>query len=141
MSEDREVTYAGFWVRFMALIFDEIIIGAMSLFFTFLFFGSNLFTDGGAILFSILFNVTTIILFWTFGNGATPGKKIMGIRIVSYPDFGRVTVATAILRYLGYSISALFLCLGFLMIGFRKDKRGMHDLIAGTCVIHNTKEV
>ena len=40
------------------------------------------------------------------------------------------------LRTLCYSISFLILGIGFLMIAFRKDKRGLHDLICDTKVVY-----
>jgi len=32
-------------------------------------------------------------------------------------------------------VSALILCIGFIMIGFDDQKRGLHDRIAGTLVV------
>ena len=42
----------------------------------------------------------------------------------------------AILREtVGKWISALILGIGFIMVAFHKEKRGLHDLIAGTWVV------
>jgi uncharacterized RDD family membrane protein YckC len=30
--------------------------------------------------------------------------------------------------------------IGFLMVAFRKDKRGLHDLLAGTIVVYENEE-
>ncbi len=45
-------------------------------------------------------------------------------------DFGR-----ALLRYIGYLASGLTLGIGFLIIAFNREKRGLHDYIAGTVVV------
>ena len=49
-----------------------------------------------------------------------------------------IDIGSALLRYLGYLASSITLGIGYLMIGFRGDKRGLHDLIGGTVVIRKT---
>lgn len=41
----------------------------------------------------------------------------------------------AVLRYLGYFASTLLLGIGYLMVAFTPQKRGLHDYIAGTVVV------
>jgi uncharacterized RDD family membrane protein YckC len=72
------------------------------------------------------------VVFWAL-CGQTPGKALLGLRVVR-ADGRRVTVATALLRYLGYWISAIPLFLGFAWILVDDERRGWHDLIAGTYV-------
>jgi uncharacterized RDD family membrane protein YckC len=38
-------------------------------------------------------------------------------------------------RYFATFLSALILCIGFIMAGIRSDKRALHDLLAGTRVV------
>ena len=76
-----------------------------------------------------------IIVLWAKWSGKTPGKAAMGIRIVKM-NGENIDWKTSIIRYFGYFLSILTLFIGFLMVGFRKDKRGLHDLVAGTKVIH-----
>jgi uncharacterized RDD family membrane protein YckC len=66
--------------------------------------------------------------------GATLGKMAIGARIVRV-DGSRIRYGIAALRWLAERLSDLTFCVGYLMIGFRADKRAMHDLIAGTRVI------
>jgi uncharacterized RDD family membrane protein YckC len=42
-------------------------------------------------------------------------------------------------RYVGYIISTIPLCLGFLWVGFDSKKQGWHDKIAGTVVVRNRR--
>lgn len=51
-----------------------------------------------------------------------------------------ITINKAVLRYIGYFVSILPLGLGLLWVGFDSKKRGWHDYIAGTVVVHNTQE-
>jgi len=67
-------------------------------------------------------------------SGQTLGKKVCGIRVVSERE--RVGFLRAILREtVGKWISGMILGIGFLMVAFHKEKRGLHDLIAGTWVV------
>jgi len=141
-DENNKIEYAGFWVRFMAQTLDLFILGIPITLFVSIFFGFDwLFIDStnwrADVLNFILWTVATVIL-WTNWRGMTPGKKLMGIRIVSFPDHQTLSYKKSAMRYIiGYTASVLILFLGFLMIAFRKDKRGLHDLIAKTCVIYD----
>ena len=47
---------------------------------------------------------------------------------------GGIGTTKAIIRWLGYMLSGMIFGIGFLLIAFRGDKRGLHDLLAGTYV-------
>lgn len=76
-----------------------------------------------------------VIFFWVRYRG-TPGKHLMNCQVVDATTFGNLRVRQALLRYVGYFISLLPLGLGFFWIIRDKKKRGFHDLIAHTVVIH-----
>jgi uncharacterized RDD family membrane protein YckC len=66
--------------------------------------------------------------------GQTPGKRLAGIMVVDvYGD--RPSVLRAFVRTLGYGIAVLPFSLGVLWIGFDREKRGLHDWLAGTYVV------
>jgi uncharacterized RDD family membrane protein YckC len=74
-----------------------------------------------------------LVAFWC-AIGQTPGKWLMGIEVVA-SDGGRLTLSRALLRVVGYVVSALPAYLGFLwVIGPRR--RGWHDRIADTDVVY-----
>jgi uncharacterized RDD family membrane protein YckC len=50
-------------------------------------------------------------MFWHF-KSATPGKMILGIKIVDANTMGKASPGKLLIRYLGYYISMLPLCLG-----------------------------
>jgi len=87
------------------------------------------------IIFELAILVVTII-FWKQWGGTTPGKKMVGIKIVDAKTLGEITNKQAITRSLGYIPSTLLFGLGFLMVAFRRDKRALHDLLADTIVIY-----
>ena len=59
---------------------------------------------------------------------------VAGIMVVDvYGD--RPSVLRAFVRTLGYGIAVLPFSLGVLWIGFDREKRGLHDWLAGTYVV------
>jgi uncharacterized RDD family membrane protein YckC len=74
------------------------------------------------------------VFFWSL-VGYTPGKALLGLRIVR-KDGRPISVGRAILRYLGYWISAIPLFLGFIWILFDRQHEGWHDKLADTHVIY-----
>jgi len=74
-------------------------------------------------------------VWFTATCGQTPGKRIMGLRVVN-EDGTPVDWSTAANRFfIGYSISILPLGLGFYWALVDKNNQAWHDKIAGTLVI------
>ena len=71
---------------------------------------------------------------WVYLQG-TPGKLLMGCRIVDAKTGMAPSVGKAIVRYIGYFISALPLGLGFLWILWDPRRQGFHDKLGGTEVL------
>lgn len=72
--------------------------------------------------------------FWMW-KAATPGKMMMGMRVVDEETHEKPGFLQSTIRFLGYVISLLPLMFGVLWIGWNHKKRGWHDMIAGTVVI------
>jgi len=85
--------------------------------------------------FAIEFTLAPVytIGFWVT-QGATPGKMALGIRILT-DDGDPIGFGHAILRYFAEIACVLTLGIGYLMIAFTAEKRGLHDFIAGTMVV------
>ena len=148
------VRWAGFWARGVAFLIDLIILDL--LFLILALTGSFamgislrsihleipseelvLFLLGLYLLIWFFLNSAYFIFFLGYG-GQTPGKMLLRIRVLK-KDQQPLTWGRAVLRTLGYLISGfLLLGIGFLMIAFHPQKRGVHDLIAGTLVIHES---
>ena len=72
--------------------------------------------------------------FWTRWEGQTPGKRVMNIRIVK-GDGSPINGVDVLVRYMGYTISSLFLGLGYFWAIFDSKNQAWHDKLAGTYVI------
>ncbi len=72
--------------------------------------------------------------FWSHG-GQTPGMRLFHIRVVRDADGGPIGWGAALLRLIGYWVSAMVVYIGFLWVFVDKRRRGWFDLIAGTVVI------
>lgn len=131
--------HAGFWARFFATLLDSILELLIMVPIILWIFGVDALMDpaldtGSFDLFSNLIIIAVVLLFWHF-RGATPGKMLMGLRIVDADTHGPVPFGRLVLRLLGYIVSALPLGLGFLWVAFDKRKQGFHDKIARTVVL------
>jgi uncharacterized RDD family membrane protein YckC len=72
-------------------------------------------------------------------DGATPGKKHYGVKVVDKTTLEPPGYLKAFLReVIGKFASQLFFALGYLWAIWDKEKQAWHDKIAGTVVI-NTK--
>ena len=125
---------AGFFPRLIAYVIDIVILMVVYLVLS-LVLGAVL-GDSGASIAALLFAVLSIvyIVYFWISTGQTPGKKVMGLKVVA-TDGSKLTVGKAIIRLVGYAISSAIFYLGFLWIFIDKDKQGWHDKIAGTYVV------
>jgi uncharacterized RDD family membrane protein YckC len=114
--------------RFVALIIDGLILGLIS---AVLSGGGRSAAGGGA---GFIIGVIYQWYFLTQQNGQTPGKKIMGIRVVKV-NGEKLEAMDAVLRYVGYYINSFVLMIGWLWAFWDADRQGWHDKIAGTVVI------
>ena len=78
-------------------------------------------------------------IFWV-KRQATPGKMFMSLRVVDNKTLGKPTKLQFITRLLAYPISFIPLGLGMFFVVFNKNKRALHDFIAGTAVIKVQKK-
>ena len=121
---------AGFWRRFGAYFIDALLLDLPI--FLVMDFGLDL---GG--LPTNLVSVLVSLAYYTAGVAfwqTTIGKNIFGMRVLR-TDGSKISVGRALGRALSYYVSAFTLGIGFLMIAFRRDKRGLHDLICDTVVV------
>ena len=80
----------------------------------------------------VLIVLYDVLLNGTFG--ATLGKMAVGARITCV-DGSRLNYGRALLRSLAARFVEMTFCIGYLPILVRPDKRGLHDLLAGTRVV------
>jgi len=162
-STTRSVTYAGFWLRFVAHLIDGLIVGAG----VFVLVIPLVFLTGlaatleslprrmegmegqpnpaviGAILSLVfMFVAVSVLLQWLyyayFESGekqATWGKQALGIYVTDGAA-NRVTFGRASGRFFAKMISGMIpLGIGYIMAGFTERKQALHDMIAGCLVL------
>lgn len=88
------------------------------------------FHEPSNIVFALLYYGLTLYL----GNGQTPGKRLLKIRVVSLVH-QRITFWQAMERALGYGASILEGGLGFLQFFSNPNRCCVHDRIAETIVV------
>jgi uncharacterized RDD family membrane protein YckC len=146
-----QVHYAGFWLRFVAILIDWMLLGFVMGFVIILpllgrelgsFRGGNPFDTfplysprflairglllmGGWIYFALLESSA-----WQ----ATLGKKALGLEVTDM-EGRRISFGRATGRYFGKLLSGFILLIGYIMAGFTEKKQALHDILAGTLVI------
>lgn len=141
------VAYGGFWIRFVAVLIDGIILYIVTSIIQFALFGSAMVrfatnpADMGPALsrlgISWLISVAIGCSYETFflgKMGATPGKMALGLKVVR-ADGSPIDYARAAGRYFAKALSAIILFIGYMMAGFDSQKRALHDMICDTRVI------
>ena len=82
----------------------------------------------------LLFIPAYFVLCWVL-VGATPGKYVLGLKVLRTSG-QRISWWRAIIRLVGYWISALPLFLGYLWILVGARRQGWHDKLADTIVVY-----
>jgi uncharacterized RDD family membrane protein YckC len=139
--------YAGFWIRFVAKFVDGIIVGVAMMicfipFFVMAAAGADSTGEPPAAMLVMMPIVTIAPYFiqvlyngFTVGKwGATPGKKMLGLRVVT-PDMQPVSMGRAFGRAGGEIVTGFTFTIGYIIAGFDAEKRALHDHIASTRVI------
>lgn len=136
---EQQISYGGFWRRLAAVIVDNILMMIVLVIPMMIYYGDAYYeTEGfaGNLDFLVTFVLPLVLTIWLWIKfGATPGKMALNLKIVDANTGQNITIGKAIIRLLGYILSAIPLGLGFLWVAFDSKKRGWHDLIAGTVVI------
>jgi len=136
--DESRVEYAGFIIRWVAFTIDNALFAFITIMLLFLF---PTFEDGMLVglyrTFITLLLIFATLVFWVKYDGATPGKKLMKIKIVNADDLETIDFKTGAKRYLGYIFSSIIFLMGFLMVAFKKRKQGLHDLFAKTVVVYS----
>ena len=136
--------YVGFWARVGASLVDTIwILPLVVVWLTLVSGGWRHVTLERVLEWSqssteqlLLFAVLALVIvpLWV-RRSATPGKQLIGARIVDSSTLGPPTSRQLMIRYLGYLLATLPLGVGFLWIAFDPRKQGWHDKLARTVVI------
>jgi uncharacterized RDD family membrane protein YckC len=119
--------YGGFWIRVAASLVDSLIL-LLPFFVLRQPFGDN------AGLFTWAIDWLYFAFMESSGSQATIGKMVCGLKVAD-TNGNRISFARATGRYFAKILSAIPFCLGFAMVGWTRQKRGLHDFVAGTVVL------
>lgn len=133
------VRYAGFWLRLVANLLDQVIIGAAVGLLFIARFGTR---PPRVDIIEPAFIVFTVVgLKWLYFAllessewQATVGKKALGL-VVTTTDGQPISFLQATARFFGKFVSDAILGIGYIMAGFTAKKQALHDMIAGTLVV------
>jgi uncharacterized RDD family membrane protein YckC len=146
-----KVAYAGFWIRLGAFTLDYIIFIVVFMLAALAAFAA-MFLIAGSMAAAIERMRTLNVLLAVVGSSlgffyyvyfqrspwqATPGKRLCGIHITR-ADGGRVDGWLALGRTFAYTLSLIPLGIGYLMIGWTDQKKGLHDIVCDTRVVYGT---
>ncbi len=142
--------YAGFWIRFAALLVDGILLSIVFLVIR-IPFGVALFTPGlgrnpGALAAfvgtSLLITLLSYVVAACYeillvaNRGATIGKMLFGLRVIR-ADGTALSMGLSTGRYFAARwLNVFTLGIGYLIAAFDDQKRALHDRICETRVIH-----
>ena len=134
-----DLTYAGFWIRFLAKFVDSIILQVVALAFRFLLSLALSPTEQAGFFFVIIWIVSVVVsagygTYFVGKHGATPGKMACRLKIIT-ADEGQVSYLRAFGRHFAEVLSSLTLGVGYIMAAFDEEKRSLHDRICDTRVI------
>ncbi len=149
------IGYAGFWIRFVAIVIDEIILGIPLAVIFFATEGTALsnYTDcvrtgvfattcsttylGSLAIFELLALGTSLlysVLLWSLFGG-TLGQRMLGLHVVDAATGRNIGIGRSLGRYVGFVISAAVLYIGLIWAAFDPRKQGWHDKMASTFVV------
>lgn len=146
LGTTRQGENAGFWLRLIAHVVDNVIVFVIAL--ALLFAAAYLAGKAGATSatnWESAGKAMAVLVSWTYFTflessswQATPGKMLFQIRVTdslgNTISFGRANG-----RFWAKLLSYASILIGFLMAAFTQDKQALHDIIAGTFVVKSTR--
>jgi len=131
--QETRLKYAGFWIRTGAYLIDTLVMIPVSLITTFAMNDPS--TEGIGTIINLIIGIGYYAVMESSSYQATLGKMAVGVKVGDM-NGEQISLLNAIGRYFGKILSAVLLCIGFLMVGWDEKNQGLHDKMAGTCVFY-----
>jgi len=151
--------YAGFWIRFLAVFIDGLVLSVPMCVVWGIVAGVGAAATGGAAAaprdvgpgmgvafffvyaFAYIFHIAATWLYFALFESsrwqATLGKRAVGIMVTDMAG-RRLSFARATGRYFASWISGMILNIGYIIGAFTERKQTLHDMIAGTLVFYGS---
>ena len=134
--------FAGFWLRLIALLIDWFVcvVPAFAIGYV---CGLVMYNQGATSKEGIeaMGNVLGVLVWWLYFASmescllqGTLRKLALGIKVTDMGG-GRISFSRVTGRHFAKIVSAIILCIGFLMAAFTEKKQTLHDMMAGCLVI------
>ncbi|GAA3731405.1 RDD family protein [Salinicoccus jeotgali] len=133
---------AGFWVRLGARVLDALLVGMVvgTILFVFQVDTSSASAQTGESIAGLAYFILLPVYFY----GYTIAKRVLNIRVVKVDGSKAGLLPMIIREVLGFFIYSVTFGLAAIasaiMVSVRKDKRSIHDLLAGTYVTFDEPE-
>ena len=133
--------YAGFWRRLGAACIDFLLAGAVTTCGLLVWSGLTRHAQAWdalvtATTLALVASVAFLLGLWLDATlQGTPGKHLLGCRIQDAASGSNISIKQSLGRGLAMLLSALPAGLGFLWIGWGKNKQGFHDRLSGSVVV------
>lgn len=88
---------------------------------------------GACLVLWVLYALLYFVHGWA-RRGGSPGMKLCRLRLLDWRRRSPIGYSRAVLRLVAGLVTVLTLGLGFLLVPFRRDRKALHDLLAGTLV-------
>lgn len=138
---EGEAAYAGFWIRFGALIIDFILLSIVGFITGFIIGlatggagGDGEFAQGLSAFIGFVVGVAYFVIMESSERQATLGKLAVGIKVTDM-EGARISAGVAAIRYFSKILSGIILLIGYIMAAFTPKKQALHDIIAKTLVV------
>lgn len=149
-TQETNTVYGGFFVRLAAYIIDIFISGIIAFIVKIPFWLLSGAFDNSFILDNFLFHHSlaniagylAMVMYFTlttYYTHTTLGKYFFRLQVVSANDnwsFINVLYRESIGRFL-----SSLLCVGYIVLGIDKEKRGFHDMLCDTRVVYTVKMI
>ncbi|WP_369412904.1 RDD family protein [Oceanobacillus alkalisoli] len=138
------------WIRFLASLIDGVLTGILTwiiatlinderYFNTFDIFSDELYgLSTSETISNLIYTVIFVIIFTASKFKGSPGKMICRIEVVN-PDMTQISFWKSLGRVFAYIVSAIPIMIGYMMAGWNKEKRALHDIICSTRVVYRNK--
>lgn len=149
LGYNPEIPYAGFWIRFVSVIIDGVIV-SIAVFVVEIVLGILIgiaaratgsepdFSSGGPLTYLayfVSFAISIGYFVYGWGMGSTRGQRFFRLAVVDAETGHPIGFGRAAIRYLGYILSVLPCYVGLIWAAFDPKKQGWHDKLANSVVI------
>ncbi len=82
---------------------------------------------------------TIVFGYFHYVSGQTPGKRLLGVRVVDNASLDYLTIGQSIWRYAASTLNPCTCMVGYIMAGLNPEKRALHDFLASTRVVYSER--